>query len=73
MFCKCKPECSFYGVAMMFILVGAFVFSFAVIAALCNLFANEVYFIFPIFKMIGGLIVMALGYIILEMEMMRKK
>lgn len=67
------PKRSFLGVALAIIILGAVYFVFGAIGWLANNASNEVKYAFPSLKLIGGTAVMALGYIILLLEEMRKK
>ena len=60
----------FQGVAMAFIVIGATLVASGGVACLVNLSGSD-YFSNPAMVLIGGLIVMALGYIHLELEMIR--
>jgi len=64
---------SFLGVSILFILLGAAVFSFGAAAWFFNYFTETSLVYIPSQKIIGGLIVIALGYIIFELELIRKK
>lgn len=65
---------SFMGVGMAFILFGAIVFAFAMMAWFLQFFGyTPVNTAFPFFKAIGSAIVIGLGYLILEIELLRKK
>lgn len=64
---------TFIGVAMSFILVGAAIFAFGLIGWLVNSMVEENINALPSVKVIGGLVVMALGYIQLELGLLRKK
>lgn len=73
MFAKKGQEHSFYGVAILLIVLGVVVFTYGAAAWLFNIFSVDAGFYFPSFKVIGGAIIMALGYIQLELEMLRRK
>lgn len=60
----------FRGVAMALIIAGAAIFAVGGIEWITN-FAAGYGFAVPSLKMIGGLIVVALGYIHLELELIR--
>ena len=62
----------FRGVAMATLLTGAVLAALGAAELILNLWWNYE-FTSPIFKIIGGLAVMSLGYIHLELEMMRVK
>ena len=67
---KDKP---FYGVALFLILVGIVIFAVSGISWLFSVYgAGTVIVSSPFTKIIGGLIVMALGYIQLELELLRR-
>jgi len=67
---KDKP---FLGVAMAFIVVGAFLAAYGLVAWLYNYLSAANFVAFPCFKFISGLVVIGMGYIILELELMRGK
>jgi uncharacterized membrane protein YidH (DUF202 family) len=73
MFSKKEPEHSFYGVAMGLIILGAIIFVYGLVAWLFNIFSTDAGFYFPSFKVIGGATILALGYIQLELELLRQK
>lgn len=73
MFAKKGAEHSFYGVAMSLIVAGVIIFTYGSAAWLFNIFSLDSGFYFPSFKVIGGLIIIALGYTVLELEMLRRK
>ncbi len=73
MFFEKRKEKSFVSVAMTFILIGAAMFAYGLVAWLINVINQNVCFVFPAIKVIGGLIIMALGYIQLEIELFRQK
>ena len=60
----------FQGVAMATIILGAAFFTFGGIEWICNFF-GQYGFANPSAKMIGGAVVTSLGYIHLELELMR--
>lgn len=62
----------FQGVAIALILAGASIFAIGSLQWLLNFFADYG-FASPSFKIIGGLVVTALGYIHLELELQRIK
>ncbi len=64
---------SFMGVAMMFILVGIVIFVFGGLGWLINSSQQLTIMNEPSAKIIGGLIIMALGYIQLEIGLLRRK
>lgn len=64
----------FGGVAMLFIIIGAIVFTIGVVSWLYNVINSTCGFItFPGFKSLAGLLVMGFGYVILELELIRQK
>lgn len=62
----------FMGVALFVILSGAIILAIGLIQWVFNVFADMSSYA-PSAKVIGGLVVLALGYIVLELEMMRTK
>ena len=65
---------SFMGVGMAFILFGAIVFAFAITAWFLQFFGYSITnCAFPFFKAIGSAAIIGLGYVILEIELLRKK
>ncbi len=71
---KYYKEKLFTGVALMFIILGALVFSIGTVVWIYNLAVGYNSIItFPGFKAISGLLVMGIGYIILELELIRIK
>lgn len=73
MFFGAREEKSFNGVAMMFILIGIVIFVFGGLGWLVNSSQQQTIMNEPSAKIIGGLIIMALGYIQLELGLLRKK
>lgn len=71
MFPKNPKEISFFGVAILVLLAGAAIFTYGVVAWLFNIYQNTEFAI-PSMKIIGGLVVMSLGYIQVELELMRR-
>jgi uncharacterized membrane protein HdeD (DUF308 family) len=63
---------TFYGVAMFLILIGAGTFSTGVVQTILETFFNW-QFGWPLAKILGGLVILSLGYIVLELELMRQK
>jgi uncharacterized membrane protein YidH (DUF202 family) len=61
------------GVAIAIIIVGAAIFAFGIVAWLLNIAAAETRTAMPSAKIIGGAVLMALGYIQLEIELFRHK
>lgn len=64
---------TFFGVAMVMILIGAVLFAVGAVAWFLNCYTNTTIVSIPSLKVMGGLVVIALGYIILELELIRKK
>lgn len=64
---------SFFGISIFLILLGAAVFSYGVVGWIYNFYVGENLVFFPFFKIVGGLIVIALGYIVIELELIRKR
>jgi len=73
MFFSNREEKSFVAVAMMFILIGAAIFAFGLVGWLVNVLQNETLLAMPSIKVIGGLVLMSLGYIQLELGLLRRK
>ena len=61
----------FYSVALFFILVGAAVFALGLVQWILTWWGWS--FGWPAAKMLGGLCLAALGYIVLELELIRNK
>lgn len=68
-----KKKATFYGVALLLILIGAGLFAVGGVSWLVNVYTNTTVISIPSIKIMGGLILMALGYIVLELELIRKK
>ena len=69
---KIKTDITFMGVAMALIIAGAALFAIGLVCwilSACGSFTSS----WPGAKIIGGMIVIALGYILLELEIMRRK
>lgn len=73
MFFHKREDKSFVAVALAFILVGAAIFAFGVMSWLINTMQEQTIVAMPSAKVIGGLVVMALGYIQLELGLLRSK
>lgn len=73
MFFHKREDKSFVAVAMTMILIGAAIVSFGMVGWLINVSNAEVVIVFPSAKIIGGFIIIALGYIQLELGLLRKK
>lgn len=69
---KDYDKISFGSVGLAFIVFGALICGFA-FAAWVLRYLGYTISAFPFFKVIGGAIVIGLGYIILEIELLRKK
>lgn len=72
MFTKDANKVSFLGVAIIFILSGATILALGLVMWLFNV-CGDASFSIPSSKVIGGLVILALGYIVLELELLRKK
>lgn len=70
---KHPKEKPFLGVAIAFILLGAFLASYGCVAWLYNYISETNTVAFPCFKFISGIMVIGFGYIIIELELMRGK
>ena len=65
---------SFHGVGLAFILFGGIVFAFAFAAWFLQFYGYTTSVCaFPFFKAIGSALVIGLGYVVLELELLRKK
>lgn len=64
---------SFLGVAMGLIIVGAFVLAYGGVAWFYNYLTSTTTNYIPSDKIIGGIVILALGYIVLELELIRHK
>jgi hypothetical protein len=73
MFWSKRQEKSFVAVAMCVIFAGAAIFAFGISGWLINLSQHDIVVAIPSIKIIGGLIVMSLGYIQLELGLLRHK
>ena len=69
---KDKHKPYFRGVAMAIILCGVFLLAVGIVEMSLNLWRSSSYSQ-PFFKIVGGFIVLALGYIHLELEEIRIK
>lgn len=61
----------FYGVALAFIIFGSAIVAIGIVEWIVNLYSTNNPFLAPSFKVIAGVIVTALGYIHLELELLR--
>ena len=68
-----RKDKSFLAVAICMILAGVGFFVFGVLSWWVNTAAQENLIAFPSLKVMGGLIIMALGYIQLELGLLRDK
>lgn len=62
----------FQGVAIATLLCGALILALGAVELALNIWAHDLYSN-AVFKIIGGLVVISLGYIHLELEMLRVK
>ncbi len=62
----------FRGVALFSIVLGAVVFAFGLATWCLNIFGNYSFY-FPAFKVVGGWLIVSLGYIHLNLELLRQK
>lgn len=65
-------ERAFFGVAMAFIMAGSAAVALGIIEWLFNFYGDAI-FLFPLAKMFAGFIITGLGYIILQLELIRTK
>ena len=70
---KNLKDTSFFGVSLLLIVLGAAIFVFGLVAWYITGVSGTEVMSFPFFKVIGGLIIMSLGYIMLELELLRHK
>ena len=70
---EAKKKATFYGVALLLIIIGAGLFAIGAVSWILNCYLDTTVVSIPSLKLMGGLVVMALGYIILELELIRKK
>ncbi len=68
---KMGNEVSFWSVAAAIIILGAAVFALGVVEWLFDM-AGVIHFGYPFGKVVIGVVVIALGYIVLELELMRR-
>ena len=64
---------SFKGVGLAFIIFGVLILGFALAAWVLRYFGFDSICAFPFFKVIGGATIIGFGYLILEIELLRKK
>ncbi|MBI4947963.1 hypothetical protein HY844_00155 [Candidatus Berkelbacteria bacterium] len=72
-FSKKNEDKSFVAVALVFILLGAAIFAFGAVSWMINTMQQQTIVAIPSIKVIGGLLVMCLGYIQLELGLLRDK
>lgn len=65
-------DASFFGISIFLIIMGAIIFVFGLTAWYLTGVSGISIMAFPFFKVIGGLMIIALGYIVLELELLRK-
>ena len=70
---KKHQDKSFVAVALTVIFMGAGIFAFGVSGWLINWTNNEIIVAIPSLKIIGGIVIMSLGYIQLELGLLRSK
>jgi len=70
---EARKNATFFGVAIIMILIGAALFAVGAVSWFVNCYTDTTVVSIPSLKIMGGLITMALGYIILELELIRKK
>ncbi len=73
MFWHKHDEKSFLEVAIAFILVGAAIFAYGFVGWLINVAQSQTIMALPSAKIVGGVVIMALGYIHLELDLLRRK
>lgn len=72
MFRRDASKISFLGVAMFLILAGAAILALGLVMWIYNFLGSSL-FATPSLKVIGGLIILGIGYILLEIELIRTK
>jgi hypothetical protein len=70
---KVDPKKNFADVGIALILCGVIFLVYGIVGGVYNLFSQAICVAFPAAKAIGGLIIMGLGYLILELESLRAK
>lgn len=70
---EARKNATFYGVAIILILIGAALLAIGCASWVLNCYLNTTIVSIPSLKIIGGLVILSLGYIILELELIRKK
>jgi len=73
MITKFPKNKTFTGVAMMLILAGAFLLAFGLVAWLINITSGANINSWPFAKVMGGLVILGLGYCVLILELIRLK
>lgn len=73
MFFHKREDKSFVSVAMTMIVIGSAIFAFGVLGWLVNVGATDSLMHEPSSKVMGGLVIIALGYIQLELGLLRNK
>lgn len=71
MFSGSPKNKNFFGVALLIIVLGVFVFTFGICQWFYNWWYLDYAFAMPSSKIIGGIMIIALGYIQLELELIR--
>jgi hypothetical protein len=66
-------KASFYSIGLTLILIGAAIVAFGGTGWLWNYFGGYNAVAFPSVKIIGGIVIIALGYIQLELDVIRRK
>ena len=69
---KLKHDITFAGVAMGLIIFGATIFAIGLACWVISCTSGEA-FSWPGAKIMGGTVIMALGYIVLQLELIRRK
>ncbi len=74
MFRKKDHQKSFYSVAMALIITGIIILGLGLAGWVMNYFSFDFcYLTIPSLKVMGGLVILSLGYIILELDLLRQK
>lgn len=73
MFFHKREDKSFVAVALMMILIGSAVLAYGIVGWLLNVARDELIIAFPSLKVMGGLVIISLGYIQLELGLLRNK
>ena len=69
---KMKTDISFVGVAMALIIAGAGIFAVGIVTWILSS-TNNFPASWPGAKIMGGMVILALGYVLLELEFIRRK